>query len=47
VVPYVLLLLYLIQYYGLLGAAWAWTIRMFVDMGLLIFLDQKNILKES
>ena len=47
VVPYVLLLLYLIQYYGLLGAAWAWTIRMFVDMGLLIFLDQKNILKEG
>ena len=47
VIPYVLLLLYLIQYYGLLGAAWAWTIRMFVDMGLLIFLDQKNILKES
>lgn len=41
VIPYVLLLLYLIQYYGLLGAAWAWTIRMFVDMGLLIFLDQK------
>lgn len=47
VIPYVLLLLYLIQYYGLLGAAWAWTIRMFVDMGLLIFLDQKNILKEG
>lgn len=47
VVPYVLLLLYLIQYYGLFGAAWAWTIRMFVDMGLLIFLDQKNFLKES
>ena len=47
VIPYVLLLLYLIQYYGLLGAAWAWTIRMFIDMGLLIFIDQKNILKES
>lgn len=47
VVPYVLLLLYLIQYYGLLGAAWAWTIRMFIDMGLLIFIDQKNILKEG
>jgi O-antigen/teichoic acid export membrane protein len=47
VVPYVLLLFYLIQYHGLLGAAWAWTIRMFIDMGLLIFIDQKNILKEG
>ena len=47
VIPYVLLLLYLVEHYGLLGAAWAWTIRMFVDMGLLIFLDQKNILKEG
>lgn len=47
VAPYVLLLLYLIQYCGLLGAAWAWTIRMFVDMGLLIFIDQKNSLKEG
>ncbi len=45
VVPYVLLLFYLIQYHGLLGAAWAWTIRMFIDMGLLIFIDQKNIFK--
>lgn len=40
VIPYLLLLLYLIKYYGLVGAACAWTIRMFVDMSLLIFMDQ-------
>ncbi len=38
-VPYLSLLWYLISHYGLVGAAWAWTIRMFVDMVLLIILD--------
>lgn len=42
-IPYLILLWYLINDYGLLGAAWAWTIRMSVDMILLIFLDWKKV----
>ena len=39
-IPYLFLLWYLINNYSLTGAALAWTIRMFVDMVLLVFLDQ-------
>lgn len=38
--PYLILLYYLIDQYGLVGAAWAWTIRMFIDMFLLIIYDR-------
>lgn len=41
-IPYLILLWYLISNHGLIGAAWAWTIRMFIDMILLIFLDSKR-----
>lgn len=37
--PYLLLLWYLITEFGIVGAAWAWTIRMLVDMFLLIIID--------
>lgn len=38
--PYLALLFYLINYYGVIGAAWAWTIRIFVDLILLMLLDR-------
>lgn len=41
-VPYLLLLFYLIKQHGLIGAATAWSVRMFVDFVILILLD-KNI----
>lgn len=41
-IPYLILLWYLINSYSLIGAALAWTIRMFVDMVLLILLDHFN-----
>ena len=37
--PYLLLLYFLINKYGLIGAAWAWTIRMFVDLLILYIID--------
>ena len=37
--PYLLLLYFLINGYGLIGAAWAWTIRMFVDLLILYIID--------
>ena len=37
--PYLILLWWLISNYGIVGAAWAWTIRMLVDMVLLIAID--------
>lgn len=37
--PYLFLLYYLIEKYGLIGAAWAWAIRMLVDLLLLLFFD--------
>lgn len=37
--PYLLLLYFLINEYGLIGAAWAWTIRMFVDLLILYIID--------
>ena len=44
--PYVVLLWWLITHYGIIGAAWAWTIRMLIDMILLIIIDNlKNIKK--
>lgn len=44
--PYLVLLWWLIAHYGIVGAAWAWTIRMFIDMILLIVIDNiKNIKK--
>lgn len=44
--PYLVLLWWLIAHYGIVGAAWAWTIRMFIDMILLIIIDNiKNIKK--
>lgn len=44
--PYLILLWWLITNYGIVGAAWAWTIRMFVDMILLITMDNiKNVKK--
>lgn len=39
VLPYFLLLYYLIDQYGLIGAAWAWTIRMIIDFIFLFFID--------
>lgn len=42
-VPYLILLWYLISKYGLTGAAWAWTARMFLDMVLLVFVDHFKI----
>ena len=37
--PYLLLLYFLINKYGLIGAACAWTIRMFVDLLILYIID--------
>lgn len=39
-VPYIFLLLYLINLYGLVGVAIAWTTRVFIDLLLLIFFDR-------
>lgn len=49
--PYLVLLWWLITNYGIVGAAWAWTIRMLIDMFLLIAIDniqsiRKLILKD-
>lgn len=44
--PYLVLLWWLISHYGIVGAAWAWTIRMLIDMLLLIAIDNfENIRK--
>ena len=40
-VPYLAMLFYLIKGYGLLGAAYAWTIRMAVDYVLLSLFDKR------
>jgi len=45
VVPYLLLLYFLVNSYGVLGAAYAWTIRVFVDCLLLILVSRKCIAK--
>lgn len=43
-IPYLILLWFLITEFGIIGAAWAWTIRMFVDMLLLVIIDNiKNV----
>jgi len=39
--PYLFLLFFLINNYGIVGAAFAWSIRMFVDYILLAILDRK------
>lgn len=39
-IPYLLLLFFLIQHYGLIGVAWAWTFRMFLDLVVLVFFDE-------
>lgn len=38
-VPYLVLLFYLIHHYGVIGAAIAWSIRMFVDYMVLMLID--------
>ena len=45
VVPYLILLYFLVNAYGVLGAAYAWTIRVFVDCLLLILVSRKCIAK--
>lgn len=40
-VPYLIMLFYLIKGYGILGAAYAWTIRMAVDCILLFIFDRR------
>ncbi len=45
VVPYLVLLYFLVNAYGVLGAAYAWTIRVFVDCLLLILVSRKCIAK--
>lgn len=40
-IPYLMLLFYMIKNYGLVGAAWAWTIRVTFDLIALIFLDKR------
>lgn len=45
VVPYLALLYFLVNAYGVLGAAYAWTIRVFVDCLLLILVSRKCIAK--
>lgn len=45
VVPYLVLLYFLVNSYGVLGAAYAWTIRVFVDCLLLILVSRKCIAK--
>jgi len=40
-VPYLVMLFYLIKGYGILGAAYAWTIRMAVDCILLFIFDRR------
>jgi len=45
VVPYLALLYFLVNSYGVLGAAYAWTIRVFVDCLLLILVSRKCIAK--
>lgn len=44
--PYLILLWWLISHYGIIGAAWAWTIRMFIDMLLLIAMDSLKDIKK-
>ncbi len=45
VAPYLALLYFLVNSYGVLGAAYAWTIRVFVDCLLLILVSRKCIAK--
>lgn len=40
-IPYLLLLFYLIKQHGVIGAATAWSVRMFVDFVILIFMDKR------
>ncbi|ECC1659033.1 TPA: flippase [Salmonella enterica] len=40
-IPYLIILFYFIRKYGILGAAYAWSIRMTVDYMLLSFFDKK------
>lgn len=39
--PYLVLLVYMINYFGLIGAAIAWTIRITVDFLVLVFFDNR------
>jgi len=45
VIPYLALLYFLVNSYGVLGAAYAWTIRVFVDCVLLIIVSRTCIAK--
>lgn len=45
VIPYLALLYFLVNSYGVLGAAYAWTIRVFVDCVLLIIVSRECITK--
>ncbi|EPK8021201.1 oligosaccharide flippase family protein [Providencia rettgeri] len=40
-IPYLVTLFYLVSYFGVLGAATAWSIRMFIDMSILIIINIK------
>lgn len=40
-IPYLVLLILLVNAFGLIGAAWAWTIRMFIDLIILLIFDFK------
>lgn len=39
--PYIILLIFLVEYYGLVGVAVAWTLRVFADMAIFLVLDTK------
>ncbi|MCV5792142.1 flippase, partial [Escherichia coli] len=39
--PYLILLFVFVKYYGIIGAAIAWTSRMIVDSLILFYLSQK------
>ncbi len=40
-VPYIIILYVLIELYGIIGVAIAWSIRVFVDMAIFLYLDSK------
>lgn len=40
-IPYIILLIFLVKYYGLIGVAVAWTLRVFIDMAVFLILDTK------
>lgn len=40
-IPYIILLIFLVKYYGLIGVAVAWTLRTLIDMAVFLILDTK------